>query len=41
MKVKKVVFVLVVLLSLVAMSCSQHSCPAYAQEDDTSTEEKA
>jgi hypothetical protein len=41
MKVKKVVFVLVVLLSLVAMSCSQHACPAYAQEDDSCTEERA
>jgi hypothetical protein len=42
MKVKKVVLVFVVSLSLVAMSCSQHACPAYGQKDNNSgTEEKA
>jgi hypothetical protein len=42
MKVKRLFFALLVVLSLVAMSCSQHTCPAYAQDNNnTNTEEKA
>ncbi len=41
MKIKTIIYAILIAIGFLATACSNHTCPAYAQDNDVEQTEKA